>query len=74
MSIFTTLNNILFYGMIINLFMDRYFPTVYYNFLFDLSQFCILNYSRVQLFIDKKSRDLKKYPTIKRFAIQIRKI
>jgi hypothetical protein len=74
MSIFSTLSNILFYGMIINLFFDRYFPTFYYNFLFDLSQFCILNYSRIQLFIDKKSRDLKKYPTIKRFAIQIRKM
>jgi len=74
MSIFSTLSNILFYGMIINLFLDRYFPTVYYNFLFEFGQFCILNYSRIQLFIDKKSRDLKKYPTIKRFAIQIRKM
>ena len=68
MSLFSIANNILFYGMAIHIYMTNYYPMQYNIFLVEAAHFCVLTYSRLQIFADRLYRNLKKNPEFKSYA------
>ena len=68
MGLYSTVNNILFYGMALHIYMTNYYPMQYNNFLIESAHFCVLNYSRLQIFADRLYRNLKKNPEFDKYA------
>jgi len=68
MGLYSTVNNILFYGMALHIYMTNYYPMQYNNFLVEAAHFCVLNYSRMQIFADRLYRNLKKNPEFEKYA------
>ena len=65
MGLFATINNILFFGMAGHIYMTNYYPIQYNAFLIEAAHFCILTYSKIQIFLDRQYRNLKKYHEFK---------
>jgi len=68
MGLYSTVNNILFFGMAFHIYMTNYYPTEYRIFLVEAAHFCVLTYSRLQIFSDRLYRNLKKNPEFKSYA------
>jgi hypothetical protein len=68
MSLYSIANNILFFGMAIHIYMTNYYPMEYNIFLVEAAHFCVLTYSRLQIFADRLYRNLKKNPEFKSYA------
>jgi hypothetical protein len=68
MGIYSTVNNILFFGMATHIYMTNYYPAQYNIFLVEAAHFCVLTYSRLQIFADRLYRNLKKNREFKSYA------
>jgi hypothetical protein len=68
MGLYSTVNNILFFGMATHIYMTNYYPTQYNIFLVEAAHFCVLTYSRLQIFADRLYRNLKKNREFKSYA------
>ena len=68
MGLYSMANNILFYGMVGHIYMTNYYPSQYNIFIVEAAHFCVLTYSRIQIFVDKMYRNLKKNPDFKSYA------
>lgn len=68
MGLYSTVNNILFFGMAFHIYMTNYYPVHYNLFLVEAAHFCVLTYSRLQIFADRLYRNLKKNPEFKSYA------
>ena len=68
MGLYSTVNNILFFGMAFHIYMTNYYPVHYNLFLVEAAHFCVLTYSRLQIFADRLYRNLKKNPEFKNYA------
>ena len=68
MGLFATINNILFFGMAGHIYMTNYYPMQYNAFLMEAAHFCILTYSKIQIFLDRQYRNLKKNSKFKSYT------
>jgi hypothetical protein len=68
MGLYSTVNNILFFGMAFHIYMTNYYPIQYNLFLVETAHFCVLTYSRLQILADRLYRNLKKNPEFKSYA------
>jgi len=68
MSLYSTVNNILFFGMAFHIYMTNSYPVQYNIFIVETAHFCVLTYSRLQIFADKLYRNLKKNPMFKSYT------
>lgn len=68
MGLYAITNNILFFGMATHIFMTNYYPIQYNVFLVEVMHFCVLAYSKLQIFLDRQYRNLKKNPDLKGYT------
>jgi hypothetical protein len=54
--------------MATHIYMTNYYPLEYNIFLVEAAHFCVLTYSRLQIFADRLYRNLKKNPEFKSYA------
>jgi len=73
MSLFWFIHKIAYSILLYNMFYIIFYPYKYNNFIMDTSHYCILQYSKCQLFFNKKYKNLKKRKQIGKYIVYIEK-